>query len=74
MLTQLEDVDLTDNQQPIMTKPHDLTDAELDALIYHYKRLRVRIADNVTAMTRLEALVAEKTDRITAVINDETNN
>ena len=55
-----------------MTKPNDLTDAELDALIYHYKRIRVRIADNVTAMTRLEALVAEKTDRITAIINDET--
>ena len=55
-----------------MTKPHDLTDAELDALIYHYKRIRDRIADNVTAMTRLEALVAEKTDRITAIINDET--
>ena len=55
-----------------MIKPHDLTDAQLDALIFHYKRIRERIADNVTAMTRLEALVMEKTDRITAVINDET--
>ena len=54
-----------------MTKPNDLTDAELDALIFHYKRIRERIADNATAMTRLEALVAEKTDRITAIINDE---
>ena len=54
-----------------MTKPNDLTDAELDALIFHYNRIRDRIADNVTAMTRLEALVAEKTDRITAIINDE---
>jgi hypothetical protein len=33
--------------------------------------MRLRIADNATAMTRLEALVAEKTDRITAIINDE---
>jgi len=54
-----------------MTKPNDLTDAELDALIKSYKRMRLRIADNATAMTRLEALVAEKTDRITAIINDE---
>ena len=55
-----------------MTKSHALTDAELDALIYHYKRIRGRIADNLEAMNRLEALVSEKTDRITAVINDET--
>jgi hypothetical protein len=73
MLTEIEDIDLT---QPItnkttMTKPHALSDAQLDALIYHYKRIRKRIADNVTAMTRLEALVAEKTDRITAILNDE---
>ena len=72
MLTQLEDVDLTDNQQPTnMIKTTDLSDAQLDALIHHYKRIRERIADNATAMTRLEALVMEKTDRITAVINDE---
>jgi hypothetical protein len=71
LLTQLESVDLT---QPInMIKTTDLSDAQLDALIHHYKRIRERIADNVTAMTRLEALVMEKTDRITAVINDETN-
>ncbi len=54
-----------------MIKPHALSDAQLDALIYHYKRIRKRIANNVTAMTRLEALVAEKTDRITAILNDE---
>ncbi len=73
MLTQLESVDLTDYQQPTnMIKTTDLSDAQLDALIFHYKRIRERIADNVTAMTRLEALVAEKTDRITAIINDET--
>ena len=73
LLTQLESVDLTDNQQPTnMIKTTDLSDAQLDALIHHYKRIRERIADNVTAMTRLEALVMEKTDRITAVINDET--
>ena len=54
-----------------MIKTTDLSDAQLDALIFHYKRIRERIADNVTAMTRLEALVMEKTDRITAVINDE---
>ena len=72
MLTQLEDVDLTDNQQPTnMIKTTDLSDAQLDALIHHYKRIRERIADNATAMTRLEAVVMEKTDRITAVINDE---
>jgi hypothetical protein len=72
MLTQLESVDLT---QPItnMIKTTDLSDAQLDALIHHYKRIRERIADNVTAMTRLEALVMEKTNRITAIINDETN-
>ena len=73
MLTQLESVDLTDYQQPTnMIKTTDLSDAQLDALIFHYKRIRERIADNVTAMTRLEALVMEKTDRITAIINDET--
>ena len=55
-----------------MIKTTDLSDAQLDALIFHYKRIRERIADNVKAMTRLEALVAEKTDRITSVINDET--
>ena len=43
-----------------MTKPNDLSDAELDALIYHYKRIRGRIADNLEAMNRLEALVSEK--------------
>lgn len=74
LLTQLESVDLTDYQQPTnMIKTTDLSDAQLDALIFHYKRIRERIADNVTAMTRLEALVMEKTDRITAIINDETN-
>jgi len=74
LLTQLESVDLTDYQQPTnMIKTTDLSDAQLDALIFHYKRIRERIADNVTAMTRLEALVAEKTNRITAIINDETN-
>jgi len=74
LLTQLESVDLTDYQQPTnMIKTTDLSDAQLDALIFHYKRIRERIADNVTAMTRLEALVMEKTNRITAIINDETN-
>ena len=74
LLTQLESVDLTDYQQPTnMIKTTDLSDAQLDALIFHYKRIRERIADNVTAMTRLEALVMEKTDRITAVINDEVS-
>ena len=71
LLTQLESVDLT--QPTNMIKTTDLSDAQLDALIFHYKRIRERIADNVTAMTRLEALVMEKTDRITAIINDETN-
>jgi hypothetical protein len=50
-----------------MIKTTDLSDAQLDALIHHYKRIRERIADNVTAMTRLEALVMEKTNRITAI-------
>ena len=59
------------NQPTNMIKTTDLSDAQLDALIHHYKRIRERIADNATAMTRLEALVAEKTDRITAILNDE---
>lgn len=54
-----------------MTPTHDLTTEEIKALIYHYNRIRVRIADNVTAMERLTDLQREYDVRV-AVLNDET--
>lgn len=54
-----------------MTPTHDLTTEEIKALIYHYNRIRVRIADNITAMERLTDLQREYDVRV-AVLNDET--
>ena len=54
-----------------MTPTNDLTTEEIKALIYHYNRIRDRIADNITAMERLTDLQREY-DRRVAVLNDET--
>jgi hypothetical protein len=54
-----------------MTPVTELETAEIDALIYHYKRIKARIAGNVTAMERLLSLQSERDKRV-AILNDET--
>ena len=54
-----------------MTPVTELETAEIDALIYHYGRIRERIASNVTAMERLLSLQSERDKRV-AILNDET--
>ena len=53
-----------------MTPVTELETAEIEALIYYYKRIRERIADNVTAMERLLSLQIERDKRV-AILNDE---
>lgn len=55
-----------------MTPVTELETAEIDALIYHYGRIRERIANNVTAMERLLSLQSERDKRV-AIINDEVS-
>ena len=55
-----------------MTPVTELETAEIDALIYHYGRIRERISDNVTAMERLLSLQSERDKRV-AIINDEVS-
>ena len=63
---------ITINQRNIyMTPVTELETAEIDALIYHYGRIRERIAGNVTAMERLLSLQIERDKRV-AILNDET--
>jgi hypothetical protein len=54
-----------------MTPVTELETAEIYALIYHYERIRERIAGNVTAMERLLSLQIERDKRV-VIINDET--
>jgi len=54
-----------------MTPVTELETDEIDALIYHYGRIRERISKNVTAMQRLLALQLERDKRL-AILNDET--
>ena len=54
-----------------MTPVTELETDEIDALIYHYGRIRERISDNVTAMQRLLDLQLERDKRL-AILNDET--
>lgn len=56
-----------------MTPTEQLETEEIKALIYHYRRIHDRIADNLTAMERLTALQREYDVRV-AVLNDETSN
>ncbi len=53
-----------------MTPVTELETAEIEALIYHYGRIRERISKNVTAMERLLSLQVEHDKRV-AIINDE---
>ena len=53
-----------------MTPVTELETAEIDALIYHYGRIKARIAGNVTAMERLLSLQIERDKRV-AILNDE---
>ncbi len=55
-----------------MTPVTELETAEIDALIYHYKRIKARIAGNVTAMERLLSLQSERDKRV-AILNDEVS-
>jgi hypothetical protein len=55
-----------------MTPVTELETAEIDALIYHYGRIRERIANNVTAMERLLSLQSERDKRV-AILNDEVS-
>lgn len=53
-----------------MTPVTELETAEIEALIYHYGRIRERISNNVTAMERLLSLQIERDKRV-AILNDE---